>query len=119
MVRTILMELVKSSTAESSYHTAVNEYLSLPVQLFIAGSGSYDPVAEDSPSGGSLEKDQAIVSARKAVRQEIWKEKGISGSTDYLKRLFGQSGSGFETDISKREVVVDMSSGITTPPASK
>jgi hypothetical protein len=102
------MELVKSSTADPSKHTAVKEYLHLPAQLFIAISGSYDPLVESPPSSGILEEDQAIVSARKAVRQEIWWQKGINRSSDYLKRLFGQDdGSGMETDSSKGKGAAD------------
>jgi len=105
------MELVKSSTPDSREHTAVTEYLNLPVQLFAAVSGSYDPLVKDPTSGRSSDDDgdQVIFSAQAAVGQKSWKDKGISGSIDYLKRLFGQGGggSGIKTDLSKIKGAAD------------
>jgi hypothetical protein len=111
MVRAILMELVKSSTPDWREHTAVTEYLNLPVQLFAAVSGSYDPLVKDPTSWRSPDDggDQVIFSAQAAVGQKSWKDKGISGSIDYLKRLFDQrgGGSGIKTDLSKSKGVAD------------
>jgi hypothetical protein len=110
IVRRVLIELVKAPTADLSEHTGIKEYLYLPLQLFIGISGSYDPLVDGLNSGrnSAAEKDsaQAIVSARKAVGQEMWKVKCISGSGDYLKRLFGldESGSGMKMDASKGKV---------------
>jgi hypothetical protein len=109
MVRAILMELVKDRSYQYE-HTAIAEYLYLPMHLFIALSGSYDPLVEDPTSGRNSEEDsdQAILSARIAVGQKSWKDKGISGSSDYLKRLFGQDGEGeMKSDPSKGKGVVD------------
>jgi hypothetical protein len=84
------MELVKSQTHDPREHTAITEYLYLPVQLFIALTGSYDPLLKVATSGRSSERDevQASVSAREAVGQESWHERGIRGSNHYLRRLF-------------------------------
>lgn len=111
MVKTILMELVKNSTPDSREHTAVTEYLDMPLRLFAAVSGFYDPLVKDPTSGRSSndDGDQVIFSAQMAVGQKSWKDKGISGSIDYLKRLFGQSGggSGIKTDLSKSKGAAD------------
>jgi hypothetical protein len=104
MVKTILMELAKSSTPDSHEHTAVTEYLDLPLQLFAAVSRSCDPLVKNPTSERSSDDggDQVIFSAQTAVGQKSWKDKGISGSIDYLKRLFsqGDGGSGMKTDLS-------------------
>jgi hypothetical protein len=100
MVRNIMMELINHPIIYQYENTAVAEYLYLPVQLFIALSGSYDPIV--SPESGTI-PEKEIFSARGALRQEMWEERGISGSSDYLKWIFGLSGSegGMKMDASK------------------
>lgn len=82
----------RGDNPESKAYTSGTEYLHLPVRLFAALSWSYDPLMEGEAPKKASEKDvQAIVSARKAVQQETWEERGIKGSYDYLQWLYAMS----------------------------
>lgn len=87
-VRKSLIELDNGSDASK-------QYLHLPVRLFIASSGVYDPLAEDwsqmrtlsnLDSGNRDPKDYQ--EAQLAVSCSKWKSAGISGSAQFLKRIF-------------------------------
>jgi hypothetical protein len=73
------------------------QYLHLPVRLFIASSGPYDPlITRVSSSSSSAERDGPSVldceAACIAVNQAGWKPRGIRCSGDYLKELFEDAG---------------------------
>jgi len=75
---------------------ASEEYLKLPVSLFIASSGTFDPLMDDSTrpevGGGEVGIEGQVpnyyTEARIAVGQNKWVTDGISGSADYLRNLF-------------------------------
>ena len=70
-------------------------YLHIPLRLFIASSGTYDPLARDllSFSGANDDHEQA----RLAVGYGEWCSSGVGDSGSYLKRLFEDDGSPIPT----------------------
>jgi hypothetical protein len=89
-VRKALIELGKVIILPSF---ASRDYLKLPVRLFIASSGSYDPLCEvpTSTSDGETHSND-YREVQLAVSQSKWSSEGIDGSGDYLKRLFEDNG---------------------------
>jgi hypothetical protein len=107
LVRRTLIQL----TENVSYDTASQglaqskQYLHIPLRLFIASSGAYDPL---NHSMSTLDRRQYgkddrtprpedIHQARSAVRQSGWCSIGVSNSADYLRKLFEDDGSVLET----------------------
>jgi hypothetical protein len=85
--------------ASDERRLACEEYLQLPIRLFIATSGTFDPLMSDL---GELEVDESeddrdgqspndYKEARIAVGQNKWAADGITGSADYLRSLFGDA----------------------------
>jgi hypothetical protein len=73
------------------------QYLHLPVRLFIASSGPYDPLikcASSSHSSADRDGPSALDCevACIAVNQAEWNLRGIRCSGDYLKELFEDAG---------------------------
>ena len=94
-VRKALIELEEGIL--TSPYPAGRDYLRLPVRLFAAASGSFDPLgdtpgnpARDEPSIDDYQK------AKVAVGHSHWLGGGIKGPGDYLKRLFEDSGKPLE-----------------------
>jgi hypothetical protein len=109
-IKKCLMDLEKELPYKE--RLASEEYLQLPVRLFIASSGAFDPllstrlfVASSSRSDplmsdlDGLEVDEGdddiegpspndYSEARIAVGQNKWAADGINGSADYLRSLF-------------------------------
>ena len=85
LVRKVLIELSKVGCLPSE----VNQFLYLPLRLFIATSGSYDPLVMDTVQDleGSPDAEDYQV-AFKAVKQGDWMSTEILGAGYYLKRLF-------------------------------
>ena len=80
------------------------QYLYVPIKLFTAVSGTYDPIKSGSSSTSSVPKvlqsssgaavvlsNEDLVIARTAVNQHDWEAKGIDSSFHYLKRIFEDS----------------------------
>jgi hypothetical protein len=72
---------------------ACQEYLQLPLILFIASSGYHDPLPGVYNYGGLRGGTKGpsawdYTEARIAVNQSEWEAAGIKGSANYLKRLF-------------------------------
>jgi len=85
-VRNTLIELEKVIIWPSF---AIREYLRLPIRLFIASSGSYDPLCEVPTSTSDGEpRSNDYREVQLAVGQSKWSSEGINGSGDYLQRLF-------------------------------
>ena len=98
MVRKALLQIsipASSKDATIAGQTSFKEYLHLPVRLFIAMLGSYDPLVGPSQPTWKSSLDSVhrphpheYTSARLAVRQADWISRGISSSGDYLRGLF-------------------------------
>jgi hypothetical protein len=108
IVRKALLRLYVTSTSNNATkkgNLVCREYLHLPVRLFIAMLGSYDPLVGAPTFSNSPGEDvdrphpQEYMSARLAVRQPDWQSRGISGSGDYLKELFEDYGGILESDL--------------------
>jgi len=72
---------------------ACQEYLKLPLSLFIASSGFHDPLSRLYNIGGLVVRIEGpstwdYTEAQVAVNQSEWAAAGVKGSADYLKRLF-------------------------------
>jgi hypothetical protein len=78
------------------------QYLHLGIRLFTAASGNYDPIMGSySTTSEESETDQAAGSshyrtAQLSLRQSNWENDGVSGSYDYLKRIFEDFGATLE-----------------------
>jgi hypothetical protein len=111
VVRKALLNLDIPSVSSNSTkygHLACREYLYLPVRLFIAMFGSYDPLIGAPPAVSNSSGEyvgrphpQEYISARLAVRQADWLSRGISGSSDYLKELFEDNNEVLQTDLTQ------------------
>jgi len=71
-------------------------YLHLPLRLFIASSGNYNPLTRDLLSFSGRHDDYE--QARQAVGYGEWCLSGIGDSGTYLKRLFEDDGSPIPTN---------------------
>jgi hypothetical protein len=71
------------------------QYMHIPLRLFIASSGTYDPLARDLLSFSDEHGDYE--QARQAVGHNDWCLSGIRDSGNYLKRLFEDDGSPIHT----------------------
>lgn len=70
---------------------ALKQYLYLPLRLFIATSGTLDPLTEKYPFGSHIKPEDSEL-AKQAVKHDRWKSNGISGSLQYLQTLFEDKG---------------------------
>ncbi|SRR6266536_1781473 len=75
----------KTNSESNSTALGSNQYLQLPVRLFIATSGDLDPLVK---STSAEEGDPDIEPARFAVNYSSWISVGINSSADYLRLLF-------------------------------
>lgn len=90
-MRKALLELTKDSEKGmlQSKH-----YLHIPLRLFIASSGTYDPLISDSPPvlqsriDNSAPTGDDCEEAKRAVSQSGCGSKGIFSSGDYLKTIY-------------------------------
>jgi len=71
------------------------QYMHIPLRLFVAGSGNYDPLTRDLLSL-SDEHDE-YEQARQAVGHGDWCLTGIRDSGSYLKMLFEDDGKPIHT----------------------
>jgi len=95
-----------------SYVHACEEYLQVPINLFIASSNNYDPLKEDWSEPvletsrcyiiDDLNKDD-YAEAQIAVGQSKWEADGISGSSAYLKSLFSEPKEDDKTSLTRQE----------------
>jgi len=107
MVRRGLQELISYRNIDDPSHpdhtkwSAVQQYLIIAVRLFVAITGSYDPLVKDySAIGvtsilktvGEKASDENFKAAQIAVKQEIWNSNGIANSIQYLQNLFEDNG---------------------------
>jgi hypothetical protein len=92
-----IQSLVRKLLQQLSYFlasgTAANQYLHLPIRLFIASSGDYDPLMRDYVTlSKGKEADSSYISdleeAKTAVEQSSWASRDIFSSADYLRNLF-------------------------------
>jgi hypothetical protein len=77
---------------------AIDEYLYLPLRLFTATSGAYDPLIRNfALPGKEKELELTLVAdfqaAQIAVQQSSWSVNGIESSSQYLKNLFEDEGA--------------------------
>ena len=94
IVRRALKEL--KTTPQSG--KAIDEYLYLPLRLFTATSGAYDPLIRNfALPGKEKELELTLVAdfqaAQIAVQQSSWSVNGIESSSQYLKNLFEDEGA--------------------------
>jgi hypothetical protein len=82
-------------------HSAIKEYLQIALRLFVATSGTYDPLMKSYSANDPLAfwktkeekaRDQNFKAAQQVVKQENWAFLGISGSMQFLRNLFQDSG---------------------------
>ena len=66
------------------------DYLLIPVHLFIASSGKYDPIAFPETCGKNVDKTD-YQEAQRAIEWKFCTANGIHDSKHYLRNLFGQS----------------------------
>lgn len=88
IVRRALMALTDSAQNEMSDSVVqAKQYLYLPLRLFIASSGPFDPLNRPPTNemNGVLDDYER---AAKAVNQSSWSSNGIQSSGDYLRSLF-------------------------------
>jgi hypothetical protein len=79
------------------------QYMHIPLRLFIASSGTYDPLARDLLSFSDEHDDYE--QARQAVGHGDWCLSGIRDSGSYLKTLFEDDGSPIHTAQHDMEMV--------------
>jgi hypothetical protein len=101
MVRRGLMELT-DETSWQPQASAARQYLHLAVRLFVATSGTYDPLTkkyspDDTDSllrkkGDKKASDQDFKVAQITVKQDCWEASGVTGSVQYLQELFQDNG---------------------------
>jgi hypothetical protein len=99
LVRKALLELTKESE-DALLQSQL--YLHIPLRLFIAGSGAYDPLQTDfaTPLNSKDRNENDYEQARRAVRQREWCWKGIHDSGDYLKMIYQDGVKYFEPGAS-------------------
>lgn len=89
---------------------AVNQYLYLPLRLFIAthpGSSTKDPLVADEVLGIGLPSLEEYESVRIAVNHADWKLMGINNWGEYLKRLVQDEGAILEFSQAKIQTEAD------------
>lgn len=91
VVRKALLGMAQSDLYLKSKHSdrllaGSKQYLYLPLRLFIASSGKFDPLIATSGNGEDYRE------AQRAVGQLEWASQNITGSADYLRRLFEDDG---------------------------
>ncbi|KAL3417195.1 hypothetical protein PVAG01_11195 [Phlyctema vagabunda] len=76
---------------------ACQQYLHLPIRVFVAMSSTFDPLIRsplpDSSSSEEVPNEGDLVSARSAVNRARWGQIGIRNSGDYLKQLLEDKGA--------------------------
>jgi hypothetical protein len=100
LVRKILMELASwkyTGLLLPSPSLEIKQYLHLAVRLFIAASGTHDPLMSDYLDlEGEQPCDHPFKMAQLSIKKAEWRERGINSSGDYLKRLFEDHGESLE-----------------------
>ena len=103
-VRKALIALARDAPADLRGESSIyaKQYLHLPIRLFIASSGNYDPVkstddwhSADVNDGNDFPTED-YGRARLVVQFEEWASHGVSGSADHLRRIFEDTGDGVE-----------------------
>jgi hypothetical protein len=118
IVRRALVRLTSTCVLKCDLN-GVKQYLYLAVRLFIASSGTYDPLIQNLSSDTVLSSTEILEEtpnkhyklAQVAVRQAEWESKGIKGSAEYLKQLFEDVG-----DVLVKGVRTEYSGSIFIPP---
>ncbi|KAE9369180.1 hypothetical protein N431DRAFT_345414 [Stipitochalara longipes BDJ] len=102
---------------------ACREYLQLPIKLFIAISSNHDPLVADIKKFGELElgrippnlhdeEEANYKVAQIAVDRCKWKADGVSGSAEYLRRLFANFEAVEQTKSTRqnadRQVIIEI-----------
>ncbi|KAE8442727.1 hypothetical protein EG329_002918 [Mollisiaceae sp. DMI_Dod_QoI] len=91
--RTLNFNLNAELAVRRNEKSAVEQYLYLPLRLFVAISAKLDPIATTvSWTSTAIDMD-ADMEAQLAVGQPAWLTAGINTSADYLKGLFQDSGN--------------------------
>jgi hypothetical protein len=111
VVRRSLLKYIEGTTKASIQCSnasllGTKEYLHLPVRLFIASSGTHDPLIKEPPLNTNATSPQEEYQpqpedhrdARCAVRSDIWRSRGITSSAQYLSSLFEDSGEALTTN---------------------
>jgi hypothetical protein len=102
IVRRGLIELIGYRESNSILESdpkgmAVKQYLLLPLRLFVAISGTYDPLnkhsSPNSPYESESHSDSDIKAAQHALKQDTWSSNGITSSIQYLQNIFEDSGA--------------------------
>src|SRR6266496_2349823 len=77
LVRTALLEITNQSTTTGEADTAAEQYLHLPLRLFIASNfGSKDPLLSDETAETGLPTPEHYQQAREAVNYADWNSTG-------------------------------------------
>ncbi|KAH8747712.1 hypothetical protein BGZ57DRAFT_970938 [Hyaloscypha finlandica] len=110
LVRTSLRKSLRFTTINGASETnvAANQYLYLPLRLFIASnSGFKDPLLSDESAGYGFLSTEHSQQAREAVNYADWNSSGNHNSGEYLNKIFQDDGSVLEASPAK--VRVDLS----------
>ncbi|KAH8749699.1 hypothetical protein F5882DRAFT_310679 [Hyaloscypha sp. PMI_1271] len=110
LVRTSLRKSLRFTTINGASETnvAANQYLYLPLRLFIASnSGFKDPLLSDESAGYGFPSTEHSQQAGEAVNYADWNSSGNHNSGEYLNKIFQDDGSVLEASPAK--VRVDLS----------
>jgi hypothetical protein len=107
MVRAALLQLTRPSvvsTLGNRPDRRNQQYMHLGVRLFIAGSGTHDPLMRDysalpTSSGAEEKTNKNFQAAQEATRQDSWGGHGINSSADFLRTIFEDEGGPLEEPL--------------------
>jgi hypothetical protein len=102
LVRKLLVAIVdgQANDKNSPNLLPAKQYLHIALQLFLASSGTYDPLISSYTTDDTnlLHEDDAqraeqYKAARTAVQQATWADQGIRSTSDYLIGIFEADGN--------------------------
>jgi hypothetical protein len=102
LVRKLLVAIVDGQANEKNSPNLLpaKQYLHIALQLFLASSGTYDPLvssctADDTKllDPGAAKRAVQYKTAQAAVNQATWTDRGITSTRDYLNGIFEVDGN--------------------------
>jgi hypothetical protein len=109
VVRRALVSLV-SNKGSINACLGAKKYLHLGVRLFIASSGTYDPLFSAGSKAlvdGDVPRVDDYILARYALRLETSAPVGITSSADYLKYVFEDDGKDVDSELDAGDESLD------------